>query len=99
MSKCLNASKLDGTTDEKAATAQLEGCLRSHRFDYFDLMLVHAPIGTCAEMQAVWRAVEQFYQAGKARSIGISNFAPVHVADERPMGPWPEIPSRGIARL
>ncbi len=49
--------------------------------DYIDLYLIHAPwpwteIGAdyTKENIAVWKAMEEFYQSGKTRSIGISNF-------------------------
>lgn len=49
--------------------------------DYIDLYLIHAPwpwtdIGAdyTKENIEVWRAMEEFYESGKTRSIGISNF-------------------------
>jgi diketogulonate reductase-like aldo/keto reductase len=49
--------------------------------EYIDLYLIHAPwpwteIGTdyTKENIEVWRAMEEFYESGKTRSIGISNF-------------------------
>jgi len=42
--------------------------------DYVDMMLVHAPASTCKAIQDQWRAIEEFQAAGKAKSIGVSNF-------------------------
>ena len=49
--------------------------------DYIDLYLIHAPwpwteIGAdyTRENIEVWKAMEEFYESGKTRSIGISNF-------------------------
>jgi len=44
--------------------------------DYVDLMLVHFPpvFNNCKEMQDQWRAVEEFYKAGKAKAVGVSNY-------------------------
>lgn len=49
--------------------------------DYIDLYLIHAPwpwteIGAdyTKENIEVWKAMEEFYESGKTRSIGISNF-------------------------
>ncbi len=49
--------------------------------DYIDLYLIHAPwpwseIGAdyTKENIGVWKAMEEFYESGKTRSIGISNF-------------------------
>jgi 2,5-diketo-D-gluconate reductase A len=48
--------------------------------DYVDLLLLHfPPVGNtryCAAMQEQWRAAEDFYAAGKARAIGVSNYCP-----------------------
>ena len=54
--------------------AQLDSCLTSHRVDVIDLLLVHYPKGDCATIQTIWRAVESFYNAGKAKSVGVSHF-------------------------
>ena len=55
--------------------------LKSLHSDYIDLYLIHAPwpwqeIGKdCKEGNiAVWKAMVEFYQEGKIRSIGVSNF-------------------------
>ena len=39
--------------------------------DYVDLYLMHQPFGDVHEQ---WRAMQDLYRAGKARSIGVSNF-------------------------
>lgn len=44
------------------------------RTDYLDLMLLHQPFG---DTYGAWRALEELYEAGKLRAIGISN----HYAD------------------
>ena len=40
------------------------------RTDYLDLMLLHQPFG---DTYGAWRALEELYEAGKLRTIGISN--------------------------
>ena len=42
--------------------------------EYVDLMLLHWPCATMEETVRTYRALEKFAQAGRARSIGISNF-------------------------
>jgi diketogulonate reductase-like aldo/keto reductase len=44
--------------------------------DFVDLMLVHYPprSNNCKEMQSQWKAMEEFYKAGKAKAIGVSNY-------------------------
>lgn len=56
--------------------------------DYLDLYLIHWPanekqFGTEAAKlnAATWRAMEELYEAGKIRAIGLSNFMPHHVAE------------------
>lgn len=39
--------------------------------DYLDLVLLHQPFG---DTYGAWRALEELYEAGKIRAIGISNF-------------------------
>lgn len=39
--------------------------------DYLDLVLLHQPFG---DAYGAWRALEDLYEAGKIRAIGISNF-------------------------
>lgn len=39
--------------------------------DYLDLYLLHQPYG---DVMGAWRALEEAYQAGKIRAIGVSNF-------------------------
>ncbi|MFP4477940.1 MAG: aldo/keto reductase family protein [Candidatus Izemoplasmatales bacterium] len=52
-------------------------------FDYLDLYLIHAPwpwddIGSKHDEGnvEVWKAMEEFYKAGKIKAIGVSNFSP-----------------------
>jgi 2,5-diketo-D-gluconate reductase A len=42
--------------------------------DYVDLFLIHWPLPTL-----YWRALEEFYRRGHARSIGVSNFQVSHL--------------------
>lgn len=39
--------------------------------DYFDLMIIHWPM---SDSLGTYQALEEAYQAGKLRSIGLSNF-------------------------
>ena len=45
--------------------------LKKLQTDYIDLMLLHQPFG---DVYGAWRALEELYEEGKIRAIGISNF-------------------------
>jgi len=49
--------------------------------DYVDLFLIHWPLPTRydGDYVSTWRALEEFYRDGRARSIGVSNFQPHHL--------------------
>lgn len=46
--------------------------------DYLDLYLIHQPYG---DVHGSWRAMEELYQEGRIRAIGVSNFHPDRVMD------------------
>jgi 2,5-diketo-D-gluconate reductase A len=49
--------------------------------DYVDLFLIHWPLPARydGDFVSTWRTLEEFYQDGRARSIGVSNFQPHHI--------------------
>ena len=58
--------------------ASIEGSMRKLQTDYLDLLLLHQPF---ADYYGAWRALEEYYEAGKIRAIGISNFYPDRMID------------------
>ncbi|MGB8602507.1 MAG: aldo/keto reductase [Rhizomicrobium sp.] len=48
------------------------------QLDYLDLYLIHQPYN---DVYGAWRAMEELYEAGKVRAIGVSNFHPDRVMD------------------
>lgn len=46
--------------------------------DYLDLYLIHQPMG---DYYGAWRAMEELYQEGKIKAIGVCNFYPAVLAD------------------
>lgn len=56
----------------------IENSLEKLRTDYIDLMLLHQPF---SDYYGAWRALEEYYEAGKLRAIGISNFYPDRMVD------------------
>ncbi len=52
--------------------------LKRLQLDYIDLYLIHQPYG---DVYGEWRAMEELYQQGKIRAIGVSNFQPDRIID------------------
>jgi len=55
-----------------------ERSLKRLQVDYIDLYLIHQPFG---DVYGEWRAMEELYQQGKVRAIGVSNFQPDRIID------------------
>lgn len=55
-----------------------ERTLNRLQLDYLDLYLIHQPFG---DVYGEWRAMEEFYQQGKIRAIGVANFYPDRLID------------------
>lgn len=54
-----------------AATAGIEASLKKSGLEYFDLYLLHQAMG---DYFSAWRAMEDAYEEGKLKAIGVSNF-------------------------
>ncbi|MEZ0538725.1 aldo/keto reductase [Fibrella arboris] len=52
--------------------------LKKLQLDYLDLYLIHQPMG---DVYGEWRAMEELYQEGRVRAIGVSNFQPDRLID------------------
>lgn len=48
------------------------------KLDYLDLYLIHQPLG---DYYGSWKALEELYEEGKIKSIGVSNFYPDRLTD------------------
>ena len=55
-----------------------ENSLKRLQLDYIDLYLIHQPLG---DVYGEWRVMEELYQEGKIRAIGVSNFHPDRIMD------------------
>ena len=62
----------------EAAKKAIDHSLRNLQTDYLDLYLIHRPFG---DYYGAWRAMEEAYDAGKIRAIGLSNFDPARIVD------------------
>jgi diketogulonate reductase-like aldo/keto reductase len=60
---------------------QVNKTLQTTKLEYIDLMLLHAPYGGSKARKDAWKALVEAHEAGKIRSIGVSNYG-VHHLDE-----------------
>lgn len=68
---------IDNYGYERCRQSVLES-LKKLQIDYIDLMLLHQPF---SDYYGAYRALEDLYQEGKIRAIGVSNFYPDRLAD------------------
>lgn len=60
------------------AKASIDESLKKLKTDYVDLLLIHQPFG---DYYGSYRAMEEAFEQGKARAIGVSNFYPDRYLD------------------
>ena len=61
--------------------AGLEEILVSLQTEYVDLLLIHSPPPTEQERREAWLCLEEFYRAGKAGAVGVSNYEIHHLEE------------------
>src|SRR5690242_15334634 len=62
----------------EGAKQAFERSLNKLQLEYLDLYLIHQPYG---DVFGAWRAMQELYQAGRIKAIGVSNFQPDRVMD------------------
>ena len=62
----------------EACRASVLESMRKLKTDYIDLMLLHQPF---SDYYGAWHALEDLYEEGKLRAIGVSNFYPDRLVD------------------
>lgn len=60
------------------AKASIDESLELLQTDYLDLLLIHQPF---SDYYGTYRAMEEYYKAGKIKAIGVSNFYPDRFID------------------
>jgi diketogulonate reductase-like aldo/keto reductase len=67
---------------------------------YVDLFLVHTPYGiSTKDRKEMWLALEKLHEEGRARAIGVSNFAPEHIEEMRTYASvWPPAVNQILVR-
>ncbi len=63
----------------KSALEAFDASLRRLDMEYVDLYLIHWPAPASDLFVDSWRALEKLYAEGRARAIGVSNFAQNHL--------------------
>jgi len=62
------------------ALKAFDGTLAALQFDHVDLFLIHWPLpGIDVDYVETWKAMEEIYESGRAKAIGVSNFNPHHL--------------------
>lgn len=85
-------TKVDGQFQgSDRAVEGLDGALKRLGLDYVDLFLIHWPLPQRNEYVSTWKTFERLQAEGKVRSIGVSNFKPVHL--ERLMAETEVVPA------
>ena len=62
----------------ESAKKAFETSMEKLGLDYLDLYLIHQPMN---DYYGAWRAMEELYEAGKIRAIGVCNFYPDRLTD------------------
>lgn len=65
-------------TSYEGAKKAFQKSLDKLRLQYLDLYLIHQPLN---DYYGAWRAMEELYQEGKVRAIGVCSFYPDRLAD------------------
>jgi 2,5-diketo-D-gluconate reductase A len=73
-------SKLNnGFHARDAALKAFDGTLETLGFDYLDLFLIHWPLPTVGDFVDTWKAMQEIYESGRVKAIGVSNFQAAHL--------------------
>jgi 2,5-diketo-D-gluconate reductase A len=71
----------NGDQGSQSTLDAIDRSLENLGLEFVDLYLIHWPSPTRGKYVESWLALEQIKAAGKARSIGVSNFQPHHLTE------------------
>ena len=66
------------STGYEGTKKAFENSLERLQLDYLDLYLIHQPFG---DVYGEWKAMQELYEEGKVKAIGVSNFQPDRLID------------------
>ncbi|SOC15253.1 diketogulonate reductase-like aldo/keto reductase [Ureibacillus xyleni] len=66
-------------SSKDATRAAIDNSLKNFQTDYLDLLLIHFPIEDKEQLKNTWEVFEEYYEAGKLKAIGVSNFGKHHL--------------------
>jgi diketogulonate reductase-like aldo/keto reductase len=70
-----------GQNDYQKAKDHIDNTLKITGLEYVDLYLLHAPFGGKEGRLGAWKALVEGVEAGKIRSIGVSNYGVRHLQE------------------
>ncbi|QHE62567.1 aldo/keto reductase [Rossellomorea vietnamensis] len=68
-------------SSKEATRSAIDNSLQNFQTDYLDLLLIHFPIEDKGQLQNTWEVFEEYYEAGKLKAIGVSNFKKEHLEE------------------
>ncbi|SCU88529.1 LANO_0D02366g1_1 [Lachancea nothofagi CBS 11611] len=66
---------------EQAKKSILESLEKVKEIGYVDLFLIHNPMAEPEQRLGTWRALQEFYEEGKIKAIGVSNYSIKHLEE------------------
>lgn len=76
-----SAALCDESKGAAATLANIQLDVKQLEVEYVDLLLLHGPCKSAAQINAMWSGAEQALKAGIVKSIGVSNFNAEQLAE------------------